>query len=141
MEFDVALRTAIPIFLLMGLGFLSRNIGILKAGDERILSAYVYYFALPALFFVNLAETTFNEENVRFVVAGVTPTLIVVAVYLILYCTIRFSKDTLYLLILSTVFGSLAFFGIPFVMFAFPGEGEALATLVTSSIAQRKMLE
>jgi predicted permease len=135
MEFDVALRTVIPIFLLMGLGFLSRKIGILKAGDERILSAYVYYFALPALFFVDLAETTFNEENVRFIAAGVTPILIVVAIYLILYYTIRFSKDTLYLLILSTVFGSLAFFGIPFVMFAFPGEGEALATLAASSIS------
>jgi hypothetical protein len=43
MEFDIALRTVIPIFLLMGLGFLLRKIGILKAGDERILSAYVYH--------------------------------------------------------------------------------------------------
>ncbi|MEM2106020.1 MAG: AEC family transporter [Candidatus Bathyarchaeia archaeon] len=135
MELDVALRTVIPIFLLMGLGFLSRKIGILKTGDERILSAYVYYFALPALFFVDLSEATFNEENVRFVVAGITPILIVVAIYIIIYYTFRFSKNTLYLLILSTAFGSLAFFGIPFVMFAFPGEGEALATLAASSIS------
>ncbi|MGB9740524.1 MAG: AEC family transporter [Candidatus Bathyarchaeia archaeon] len=135
MEFDVALRTVIPIFLLMGLGFLSRKLGILKSGDERILSAYIYYFALPALFFINLADTTFNEENVRFVVAGVTPILIVVAIYLILYYVIRFSKGTLYLLILSTVFGSLAFFGIPFVMFAFPNGGEPLAALAASSVS------
>lgn len=135
MELDVALRTVIPIFLLMGLGFLSKKIGVLKAGDERILSAYVYYFALPALFFVDLAETTFTEENVRFVAAGMTPILLVIAIYLILYYTVRFSKNTLYLLILSTVFGSLAFFGIPFVMFAFPGEGEALATLAASTIS------
>lgn len=119
----------------MGLGFFSRKIGILKLGDERILSAYVYYFALPALLFVDLAKTTFNEENVRFVVAGVTPILTVVAIYLILYYVMRFSKNTLYLFILSTVFGSLAFFGIPFVMFAFPGEGESLATLAASSIS------
>jgi len=32
----------------MGTGFLSRKIGVLKSGDERVLSAYVYYFALPA---------------------------------------------------------------------------------------------
>ena len=46
MELDVATRTVIPILLLMGLGFLSRKLGILKSGDERILSAYIYYFAL-----------------------------------------------------------------------------------------------
>ncbi|MEM3551641.1 MAG: AEC family transporter [Candidatus Bathyarchaeia archaeon] len=135
MEFDVALYTVTPIYFLMGLGFLSRKIGILKPGDERILSAYVYYFALPALLFVDLAKATFNEENVRFILAGLTPIFIAVSIYLILYYTLRFSKDTLYLLILSTVFGSLAFFGIPFVMFAFSGEGESLATLAVSSIS------
>lgn len=135
MEFDVALRTVIPIFLLMGLGFLSRRIGILKPKDERILSAYVYYFALPALFFVDLASITFNEENIRFIIAGITPILIVIAIYIILYYGIRFSRDTLYLLILSTIFGSYAFFGIPFIIFAFPDTGEYLATLAASSIS------
>ena len=90
---------------------------------------------MPALFFINLANTTFNEENIRFVVAGITPILIVVAIYLTLYYVIHFSKGTLYLLILSTVFGSLAFFGIPFVMFAFPNGGEPLAALAASSIS------
>lgn len=135
MEFDIVLRTVIPIFLLMSLGFISRKIGILRSGDERVLSAYLYYFALPALLFVDLAEATFNEENVRFVAAGVAPIFIAIVVYLVLYYLARFSKDTLYLLILSTVFGSLAFFGIPFVVFAFPSEGEPLATLAASSIS------
>lgn len=47
----------------------------------------------------------------------------------------RFSRDVLYLLILSTVLGSLAFFGIPFVTFAFGSEqSERLATLAAASI-------
>jgi len=120
MELDIALRTLIPIFLLMGLGLLSRKMGILKRGDERILSAYIYYFALPSLFLVDLSNITFNEENIRFVTAGIFPILIVLAIYILLYLTLKFSRDALYLLTLSTVFGSLAFFGIPFVMFAFP---------------------
>lgn len=135
MELDIALRTIIPIFLLMGLGFLSRRIGILKSGDERILSAYIYYFALPALFLVDLANVIFNEENLRFVIAGIIPILTVLAIYALLYFAIKFPKDTFYLLILSTVFGSLVFFGIPFVMFAFPTEGESLATLSASTIS------
>jgi predicted permease len=91
---DALIGTAVPILLLMGIGFLSRKLGILKQGDERVLSAYVYFFALPALFLVDLAETSFGAETL-----------------------------------------SLAFFGIPFVTFAFPSEQtEHLATLAAATI-------
>jgi len=135
MNDNVAVRTIVPILLLMALGFFARKTGILKAGDERVLNAYVYYFALPSLFIVDLAETTFTQENLRFIFAGIIPILIVVAVYTLLYRLFKFSRDTFYLLILCTVFGSLAFFGIPFLMFAFPGTVEKLATLSTASIS------
>ena len=135
MDNNVVVRTVIPILLLIGMGFLSRKMGFLKSGDERVLSAYVYYFALPALFFVNMVETNFTEETLRFIFAGVIPIFVVFTTYTLLYLIFRFSKNTLYLLILSTVFGSLAFFGIPFIMFAFPTEGEHLATLSAASIA------
>ncbi len=132
---DIILRTIIPILLLMGTGFLSRKLGILKSGDERILSAYVYYFALPALFFVNMTETNFTEETLRFMLAGIIPILIALTIYTSLYLVFKFSKNILYLLILSTIFGSLAFFGIPFIAFAFPGTGEPVATLAAASIS------
>ncbi len=132
---DIILRTIIPILLLMGIGFLSRKLGILKSGDERILSAYVYYFALPALFFVNMTETNFTEETLRLMLAGIIPILIALTIYISLYLVFRFSKNILYLLILSTIFGSLAFFGIPFITFAFPGTGEPVATLAAASIS------
>jgi len=132
---DIILLTIIPILLLMGTGFLSRKLGILKSGDERILSAYVYYFALPALFFVNMTETNFTEGTLRFMLAGIIPILIALTIYISLYVIFRFSKNILYLLILSTIFGSLAFFGIPFIAFAFPGTGEPVATLAAASIS------
>jgi len=110
---DALIGTAVPILLLMGVGFLSRKFGVLKLGDERVLSAYVYFFALPALFFVDLAETSFVAETLSFIFAGILPVFMVVAIYVMFYFIFRFSKNTLYLLILSTIFGSLAFFGIP----------------------------
>nr|MQY61884.1 hypothetical protein [archaeon] len=110
--------TAVPILFLIGMGFLSRKFGILKLGDERVLSAYVYYFALPALFFVDLAETSFVAETLSFIFAGIIPIFVVVAIYVLLYVLFKLSKNTIYLLTLSTIFGSLAFFGIPFVTFA-----------------------
>ncbi len=134
----IFLRTIIPILLLIGAGLFSRKMRFLKSGDERVLSAYVYYFALPALFFVNMVETEFvEEETLEFALAGILPILVVVAIYLLLYSIVRFPKNTLYLLTLSTIFGSLAFFGIPFITFAFPSpmEGERLATLAAASIS------
>jgi malonate transporter len=136
MNGDVLVRTTVPILLLMGTGFLSRRIGVLKSGDERVLSAYVYYFALPALFIVNISGIELTEETLRFGLAGIIPVLVSVLVHSALYLVLRFSKETLYLLILSTVFGSLSFFGIPFVTFAFPTrQAERLATFSSASIA------
>jgi len=127
---DVALRTILPIFLLIVTGFLARKGGILRAGDERVLSAYLYFFALPALFIVNMAETEFTSRTLRFILAGLIPGFLSVGLYLGLFFLLRLRIDTLYLLILSTVFGSHAFFGIPFVIFAFPTpEGERLLEL------------
>ena len=131
-----ALRTIIPILLLIGVGAVARRIGILKAGDTRVLSAYVYYFALPALLLVNIAETRFDGETLRFMAAGVTPVLFVFVLYSIISRIFSISRNTTYLLTLSTIFGSWGFFGIPFVMFAFPTrETEKLATLSLVSIA------
>jgi malonate transporter len=130
------LRTIVPILLLIGVGAAARKFGILKAGDTRVLSAYVYYFALPALLLVNIAETRFDEQTIRFMMAGVTPVLIVFFLYSVISRIFGISKNKTYLLTLSTIFGSWGFFGIPFVMFAFPTrEVERLATLSLVSIA------
>jgi len=136
MDSDIAIRTIVPILLLITLGFLSRKIGILKSGDERVLNAYVYYFALPALFLIDLAEIDFTTENLTFALAGIIPVILIIAIYMLSYFIFRFSKDTLYLFIPSTTFGSYAFFGIPFIMFAFPtDEALRLATLASASIS------
>ena len=132
---DVLIETAVPILLLMITGFLSRKLGILKQGDERVLSAYIYFFALPALFIVDLAETIFVPETLSFVLAGIIPVFFVVAIYGLLYAVFRITRNTFYLLTVCTIFGSLAFFGIPFVTFAFPSDQtEHLATLAAATI-------
>lgn len=134
---SVILRTSVPILLLMALGYLSRKYGILKHGDERVLSSYIYYFALPSLFFINIYEVEFSREVIKYVVAGVTPTFVAIAFFISIYLLkIVRDKKSLYLLIVTTVFGSLAFFGIPFIVFAFgTGEPERLAALFASTIS------
>jgi predicted permease len=133
---NILVRTIVPILLLIGAGFFSRKMRFLRSGDERVFSAYVYYFALPALFFVNIVETSFVQgETLKFMLAGIVPVLVALAIFLFLYVLVRFPKNILYLLMVSTVFGSLGFFGIPFVTFAFATEGEHLGTLAAASIS------
>ncbi|MCF8144801.1 MAG: AEC family transporter [Deltaproteobacteria bacterium] len=133
---DIFLRTTLPLFLLIGLGFFSRKADLMKQGDERTLSAYVYFFALPSLFFINLAETRFDRIIATFVGAGIIPVLVIFSLLTLLYFIFRFSKDTYFLLVLGSVFGSHAFFGVPFVMFALPtAQGEQLATLSSGTIS------
>ena len=132
----IILRTIIPIVILMGTGTLSRIAGVLKPGDERVLSAYVYFFALPALFFVNMSEIKISKDSLPFVYSGILPIFVALCVIIIFSKIIRLKKDVLLLLIFSTIFGSVAFFGIPFVMFAFPTrQSENLATLSAASIS------
>ncbi len=134
--YEIIIRTTVPMFILIGTGFLSRKLGILKSGDERVLSALVYYFALPALFFVNMTETRFTYETLEFILAGITPILVGLAIHVVIFAVFRYAKSTFYLVTLCTIFGSLAFFGIPFIMFAFPTrQGEQLATLSAASVA------
>jgi len=133
---DIVLRTIIPLFFLIGAGALSRRVGILRSGDERVLSAYVYYFAMPALSLVNLAETEFTLETFKFMLAGVIPVLLILLLYLSFFFAFHLPRHTLYLWVLSSVFGSFAFFGVPFISFAFPTpQGERLALLSVASIA------
>jgi len=133
---NVIIRTTTPIVILAVLGLLSRKWRILKDGDERVLSAYLFYFALPALLFINTAELNLTIETFRLFVSAIIPIFIVLAVYIVTYKIFNMARDTFFLLILSTVFGSLVFFGIPFIMFAFPTkEGESLAVLTAISIS------
>lgn len=116
---EVSLRTIVPIFLLIALGYFARRSGIFREGSEKVLSSYVYYFALPALFLVDLAATRFDPATWRFVAATVLPILLAAALIWLLSSILRRSREERALFLTSTVFGSSAFFGVPFIVFAF----------------------
>lgn len=134
MQTGVAIQTIIPMLLLTGAGVLARRFEILRAGDDRVLNAYLYYFALPALFIADLSETSFDGPHLAFILANMLPALLALCVFGILYFLLRFSKGVLVLLIVSTVFGNLNYFGIPFVIFAFSSqETENIASLTAAA--------
>lgn len=124
----------LAILILIALGFLARALGLLRAGDERPLNAFVYFFALPAFLLLNLSRTSFTAESLRFMGAGLIPILVLLAAFLLIRKAV--GREPFYLLTASTVFGSLAFFGVPYVEYVLgPGEPERLAALVITAVA------
>lgn len=71
------IRTVVPIFSLIGLGYVSRWRGLLRGGDERVLSTYIYYFGLPSLIIVDLAGIVLDLDALRFIGVSLVPLVVV----------------------------------------------------------------
>lgn len=128
-----ALAASAPILALIGAGYFARACGLLRAGDERALNGYIYWLALPALLVHDLSQASLTLATLRFMALGAAPVLALGTLLLLLP---KVSRDGRYLLAVTTVFGSLAFFGIPFVEFALgAGEPARLASLAIAGIA------
>ncbi|RLF41562.1 MAG: hypothetical protein DRN12_02915 [Thermoplasmata archaeon] len=127
-----AIQTAISILLLIYLGAISRKLDILRKGDERVLSSYVYYFAIPSLLFINITQTDFSFDTIKYIIIAILPIFIFIILTISICFLLGVERETLYLLIVSSIFGSTVFFGIPFIIFAYPENGEKLAVLAAS---------
>lgn len=136
MIIEVILRALVPIILLIVIGFASRHFRIFKSGDEKAFASYVFFLALPALFFANMSELLISRQVLYYMLATAIPPIAVTGFYLLFSFVLRLKKEQFYFLVFSTVFGSYAFFGIPFMIFAFPGRSaEAVSVLSSASIS------
>ena len=120
--FLLVISATFPMLFLIGLGFLSRKLSLLKEGDERVLSSFIYYFALPSLFITNLSESSITSGTFSFVMFALLPMIIILLIYLFAATIFRISRDFLSLIIICTFFGSVVFFGIPYIIFMFGTE-------------------
>ena len=67
---EAILNVALPIFALIACGYLAGKIGVLGEDSTTALNAFVWWFALPALFFLSLARVKFDDIfNIPFLLA------------------------------------------------------------------------
>lgn len=127
--------STLPMILLIGLGYLSRKTAVLREGDERVFSSYVYYFALPGLFITNLSRISINLDTLLFILWALLPMILIIVLLLLLSVIFKIDRGLLSLIIVCTVFGSVGFFGIPYITFTFPSEeAERLASFIAVPI-------
>jgi len=108
------LTSLFTILIIVVLGILSRRMGIFKAEHAKTLSSFVYYFGLPALFFVRISNLDLLSLDPQLVLGSILPTTILLVLLLIFKIARLIEKDTYILLSISISFGSYAFFGIAF---------------------------
>lgn len=126
------LNSLIVILIVALLGMLSRKMRIFSSEQIKIISSFVYYFALPSLFFVSLSNTDLLSIDYKVALGSVLPIFILL---LALYALKSFnvvSKDNYILLSLSICFGSNAFFGVAFFETLYGGKWLSIAILMAS---------
>jgi len=119
-----------PIFALIGLGYLGRRLGLLTGDAAAALSGYVYYFSLPALLYVKVAEVPvaeFFSGNLIFAYSGgiLTASLLIWAVGRLR----GMDRRTIGMFILNATFGNVGYMGVPFNTVAFGERGIPVVAL------------
>ena len=127
------LESLFIILILVILGMLSRKINIFAREHVKTLSSFVYYFALPALFYVKLSEIEIMVLDPNIVLGSVLPIILIILILFFLKTIRLISKEQFVLFGLSIAFGSYAFFGIAFFETLYDGKWLSNAVVATSA--------
>ncbi len=119
-----------PIFALIGLGYLGRRLRLLSPEVAAVLSGYVYYFSLPALLYLRLAEIPVAKFFNGNLIIGYGGGLLMLG--MLIWGVGRWrGLDGPYLgmSVLNATFGNVGYMGVPFIMVAFGDRGMPVVAL------------
>lgn len=129
---NVTLNTLLPLFFLMGVGFLARRRNILEASSAAVLNRFVVYIALPAaLFDIVLRSSWTALWQPAFIATFGLATLAVFAAVLLI--RIRSGKHVADASVdaIAASYSNTAYVGLPLCLLVFGDGGVIAATLAT----------
>ncbi|GAB5467702.1 MAG: AEC family transporter [Rhodospirillales bacterium] len=111
----------VPVFSIMLAGYLCGRLGVLGEGSSHALNAFVFNVALPALFFVAMAQVPVSEAlNLPFIAAYFGGILAVFALSMVVATFVFPNRPSaLALHAMSAVFSNTGYMGIPLLLVAF----------------------
>lgn len=127
------LNVVFPIFAIMAAGYAAGHFRLLGAASSEALNRFVYFIALPALFFVSMARVSLGEVfNLPFLGAygGGAAATFVIAVAVAKFAFPN-RLGALGLAGLSAIFANTGYMGIPLLMLAF-GEPGMLPAIIST---------
>jgi predicted permease len=120
---DYILQSVFPVFIVLGIGYFLAKIGFISDRFKSDLSSYVFYVALPILFFTNISQadiySSFDKELLIFSIITVCVTFITTQL-VILYIPINNENKGPF--VQGSFRGNLAYVGLPIVLNAFGKE-------------------
>ncbi len=127
------LNVVLPVFGIVLAGYLCGRFGVLGGASSEALNAFVYYVALPALFFISMARVPLSDIlNWPFLAAygggALVTALIAVFVGRFLFAN-RPAAQVLHGL--SAIFSNTGYMGIPLLITAF-GQEAALPAIIAT---------
>ncbi len=127
------LNVVFPIFAIMAAGYAAGRFRLLGSESSEALNRFVYFVALPALFFVSMARVSLAEVfNLPFLGAyggGAAATFVIAVVV----AKVAFPNrlGALGLAGLSAIFANTGYMGIPLLMLAY-GEAGMLPAIIST---------
>lgn len=130
---EAIVNVVLPVFAIMAAGYLCGRAGILGQDSSQALNGFVYYVALPALFFGSMARTPLADILYwDFIAAfGGGLLLLFAAAVLIARLVFRGSLELNAMHGFSAIFSNTGYMGVPLLQLAFGAEGVLPAVVTT----------
>lgn len=131
---DALLTVSVPVFGLIGCGYLAARFGVLGPQSSEALNRFVYYFALPAMLFIFVARAPLEEIFYwPFLAAwGGSLALTYALTAVIGRFLLRDTLATLALRSMNASFANTGYMGIPLAVTAF-GDPAALPAIIATA--------
>ena len=123
----------LTLALMLGFGILGRRLSLFAKTDVKVFGTFTYYFGLPALFFSSLSSLDFSQVDLTIVSGVLAPQFVLMSSLIVLHLLKILSKGNFVILALSLMFGSYAFFGVPFFSSLY-GEWGTQMSVLTSAV-------
>ena len=130
---SAVVNVVLPVFAIMLAGYLAGRFRVLGDESSEALNRFVYYVALPALFFISMARVSLGEAfNVPFLVAFGGGMAVTFALSLLVARYVFPNRlGVLGLHGLSAVFSNTGYLGIPLLLIAY-GEAATLPGVIAT---------
>jgi len=126
------LKSLAIISIVVFLGISSRKLKIFSKEHVKVISSFVYHFAIPSLLFVSISNMDLSTVDFSLIFAAILPIILIIILLYVVKIFGFLSKSTFVLLSLSVAFGSNAFFGIAFFETLYDGLWAKEAILMAS---------
>jgi len=108
------LEICLPVFLVIGLGKLLQMRGTLNADHRQLLNKLVYYLALPALIFAEVARQRFSDLlNAQLLLPSIAAVLLIALVFTAIVIIRKYRGGVAAVVIFGTFWANVTYMGFP----------------------------